>query len=97
MDNACKELAKQGAGKLRSALGTASVPPEIVRVAQAFVALQQARHDADYDLGSSFTRQEALDLIDLCEQAHAEWRVMRKTAAADVLCAALLAFPGMTR
>ncbi len=97
MDKACKEMVKQGVGKLKPALGTAALPVELVRVAQAFVQLQQVRHDADYNLSKSFTRQEALDLIDLCDEAHTEWKTIRKSAAADVFCAALLAYTGMTR
>lgn len=97
MGEACREIVKQSGGKLKGALAGAQVPQPIVRVAQAFVDLQQARHDADYDLSHMFTRQEALDLIDLCDTAHDDWKASRKCVAADVLCAALIAFRGMTR
>lgn len=66
------------------------VPAELRRLAQAFVELQQARHEADYDLTRAFTRRDALDFVDRAEQAFADWRTVDGTAAADAFLVALL-------
>ncbi|MEX2647574.1 MAG: hypothetical protein WD673_01015 [Alphaproteobacteria bacterium] len=44
-------------------------PPTICSCADAFVTLQQARHDADYDPHYRVLRDEALAAIALAEQA----------------------------
>jgi uncharacterized protein (UPF0332 family) len=54
------------------------VPPELKSVADAFVQLQKARHDADYDLAKTFTRMEALEMVDLARQAFQSWKTVRK-------------------
>jgi uncharacterized protein (UPF0332 family) len=46
-----------------------SIPPEVSQIARAFVDLQQARHDADYNLLKSFTRQEAIDHMVTAQRA----------------------------
>lgn len=74
-----------------------AVPVALKDVAEAFVELQQARHEADYDSFRTFTRAEALDLVDLAEQAFVNWRTIRRTIPADVFLAALLAYRGMCR
>jgi hypothetical protein len=70
-------------GKLRSALPPAAasvaLSAELQNVARAFLDLQQARHDADYDMSKWLTRQDALLLIERGEQAFADW----EAAAAD--------------
>jgi len=50
-------------------LGGAALPQDLQTVAEAFVTLQQARHEADYDLARRFTRPEAHDLVDLADAA----------------------------
>lgn len=63
-------------------LAGASVPVDLKDVAQAFVELQEARHQADYDLSKSFTRQETIDLLDRSTQAFAAWQRCRKSPEA---------------
>jgi hypothetical protein len=58
-------FAKNACGQVR-ALG---FPPAICSCADAFVTLQQARHDADYDPGHKASRADALAAITLAEQA----------------------------
>jgi hypothetical protein len=42
----------------RSIVGTSySSPPDLKTVANSFISLQQARHEADYDLTPSFHRR----------------------------------------
>jgi hypothetical protein len=72
--------------KLRKALpkgplGAASVAAStsLQGVARAFLDLQQARHDADYDPSKRFTRQGVLIQVDQAEQAFKDW----ESASAD--------------
>lgn len=45
------------------------VQPTLVLVCEALVSLQEKRHEADYDLSTAFTRDEAQRLIDDAEAA----------------------------
>lgn len=81
MADVCAQFAGPAvSSKLRRALpktaGAASsvaVSSSLQSVARAFIQLQQARHDADYDLSKGFTRQSALTLVDQAEQALNNW------------------------
>jgi len=97
MKEACKEIVKPNAGKLNKGMSGHVVPVALKQVAEAFVDLQQARHEADYDVSRTFTRAEALDMVDLAEQAFIDWQTIRRTIPADVFLAALLAQRGMCR
>ena len=77
--------------KIRPAIGGLTPQRELVSVAAAFVDLQQARHEADYDTSRRFTRRESLDLVEQAEQAFTDWRVVRHSLQADVFLVALLA------
>lgn len=91
---------RSGAGGLPASLppllgGTTPViPPQITAVASAFVDLQDARHEADYNLGKSFGRAEARALVDRADQAFADWRAVTANPAhsdvRDLFLAALL-------
>ena len=81
--------------KLAPGLNGQALQPELVAVAKAFVGLQQARHEADYDTARRFTRREVLDLLDEAEQAFADWRRVRKSIQADAFPAGLPAFGNM--
>ena len=92
-----KKVARQFAGggvspKLRPGLNGQPLQRELVAVAAAFVDLQQARQEADYNIARRFTRREVLNLADRAEQAMADWRGLRRTAQADTFLAGLLAF-----
>lgn len=67
--------------------GGYSTPPDLKRVANAFVSLQQARHEADYDLSRTFRRQEALAFVQSARQAFEAWESVRKTDDARVYLA----------
>ena len=64
--------------------------PELRRVAASFVELQEARHQADYDLSRYFTRRETLQLIQRTESAFQAWTTLRKSPEAKVYMSALL-------
>jgi hypothetical protein len=72
-------------------LGGRPVPPKLRSIADAFIALQQARHEADYDVTKRWTRLEALEHISLTEQAFRDWAVVRSIPEADAFLVALLA------
>ena len=61
--------------------------PDLKSVANTFVSLQQARHEADYDLSRSFRRQEALDFVDSVRQTFEVWGRVRSTDDARVYLA----------
>jgi uncharacterized protein (UPF0332 family) len=92
MKDAAEGFARNNvSAKLLPALSGTPVQRELASVAAAFVELQQARHEADYDTARRFTRQECLDLVDRAMQAFADWRVVRQTVPADTFLVALLA------
>lgn len=49
------------------------VPSDLRTIASSFVDLQQARHEADYDLTRDLTRAEVLALITQAQQAVQLW------------------------
>lgn len=61
----------------RGQQGAALVPTStaLQSVTRAFLDLQQARHDADYDPSKHFTRQGVLTQVDQAEQAFKDWDV----------------------
>jgi hypothetical protein len=59
-------------------------------VAQAFVELQQARHDADYDLSKNFTRGDTVAFVERAKQAFSDWESVRKEDLAKIYLACFL-------
>lgn len=76
----------------RAAGGKAAVPPRLRNVASTFVDLQQARHEADYDLDRVFSKGETKDLLDQVDGAFRDWARVRKTAEARAFLVGLLFF-----
>jgi len=62
----------------------------LVSVVKAFVALQEARHDADYNADMRWTRFDALREVQIARQAFLDWMAVRGTANAAVFLAALV-------
>ena len=92
-----KRVALQFAGqnlspRLSPGLNGLALQDELVRVAAAFVDLQQHRHDADYNMGRQFTRIEALNIVGAAERAFVDWRAVRNSAQADTFLVGLLTF-----
>lgn len=67
MKNACHELIKKGKNKIN--IIDDVLPNDLLDVADAFKQLQQARHEADYDMAKQFTKVEASDLVELASVA----------------------------
>ena len=81
--------------KLAVGLAGKPIQRELVDVATAFVQLQEARHDADYNRAIRFTRRESLDLADLADQAFRDWSHVRGSLQADTFLTGLLAYKHM--
>jgi hypothetical protein len=72
MKKACQAWVQWNPGSPPQPLGRLlSERPDdrIVTVADAFVGLQQARHEADYDLSRRFSRSDVLALVGLAQEA----------------------------
>jgi uncharacterized protein (UPF0332 family) len=71
MAEACQRLLRLKAQPAAMAplLGGAALPQDLERAAETLVELQQARHEADYDLVRRFARTEAQALVDLADAA----------------------------
>jgi uncharacterized protein (UPF0332 family) len=67
------------------------VPAEIIRVATAFVALQEARHEADYELGKVITRADAQRLVSQADSAFSDWNTASGVPANGDMCELFLA------
>ncbi len=81
MKKACQAFVRWNPGAPPQPLGQLirSQPDErIIRVADAFVELQQARHEADYDLSRRFARTDVLSLVGLAEHAASGFRTMHR-------------------
>lgn len=89
-----KKVSKHFAGgvvpKAIKGQGTVSVPQLLKNVAQNFVDLQEARHEADYNLAKSFTRKEALGIVKVVEQCFVEWNHVRKNDISRIYLACFL-------
>ena len=57
----------------------AASSPELKLVAITFAELQEARHQADYDLSRPLSHAEASDLVQRAENATAAWKAIRKS------------------
>jgi hypothetical protein len=73
-----------------SALLTLPLEPALVRVVRAFVELQEARHQAEYDLIKTWNRVEVEYHVETASNAFASWQTVRRTPNAAVFAAALL-------
>jgi uncharacterized protein (UPF0332 family) len=63
---------------------------ERFQVARTFIDLQQARHDADYDLSKRYTRSDALTQVSRAEIAVRLWDKSRATRQAEAFMVAML-------
>ena len=76
--------------QLTTLTGGAPVPVAVQDVAAAFVVLQDARHEADYNLDRSFTRLHSTNLVAQAAQAFTTWQTIRTDPVARTYLAALL-------
>ena len=93
MKRVARQFAKHSVSpKLAPGLNDLPLQDEIVRVAAAFVDLQQYRHEADYDMGRRFTRLEVLSIVSDAKRAFADWGEVRNSVQADTFLVGLLTF-----
>ena len=91
MNEVSKSFAKDDWPKaFDSVKGVFAIPPELQNVAQAFVVLQQARHDADYNLAKKFTRSDAASFVEQAKNAFEAWNTVRRHDLAKIYLACFL-------
>lgn len=78
-------------GLFKGSFSSLVAPPELKKVAQAFLDLQDARHRADYDLSAPFWKTEATRLIEQAESAFDLWKKVRRNRVAKTYLLLLLA------
>ena len=89
MKEACRDLTRATVAKPFLQLPAQAPLPELIQIAEIFVELQEARHSADYDVGASFSRTEALEHITNVELAFRSWQSVRASQQADMFRVAL--------
>lgn len=89
MKQACRPFA---AGSLPDHLRavTAAVPDDLKVVADAFIQLQQARHEADYNVALAFNRPDTFALVRRARNAFEAWQRIREQQVATVFLVNLL-------
>jgi hypothetical protein len=75
---------------VQPAAGGYTTPADLKTVANTFIRLQEARHEADYDLSRVFRRQEVLDHVQAAGQAFEAWGRIRKADDARLYLACFL-------
>jgi len=90
MKRVCKQFAAGGLPEYTQRLLTSKMESEIARIAAAFVALQEARHTAEYDVTATFSRLDVLQKVGLARRAFRDWRRVRGRRNVNVFLAALL-------
>ena len=97
MKSASRAFVNARPAQLAALTGGVAVPQGIQDVAAAFVELQEARHEADYNVNRSFTRLESTNLVARAAQAFVTWRAIRSDPTARMYLAALLLWKKWTR
>jgi hypothetical protein len=59
-------------------------------VAQAFIKLQEARHDADYNLETIWTKLAAQEFVQVSRDASGAWSRIRRSHEANVFALVLI-------
>jgi hypothetical protein len=90
MKDVCQQFGRRQPQAALIPLLSNPIEPNLVAVAAAFVALQEARHEADYDFSVALNRVDVLQKIQRAESAAVSWKAVRSTPNATVFLAALL-------
>jgi hypothetical protein len=90
MREVCQQFRRVRPSDALAPLLTFPIEPDLVAVAEAFVALQEARHEADYDFTATFNRIDVLQRVQRARAAVASWEAIRSNPNATVFLAALL-------
>ena len=102
MKEVCAEFKKAVPKELLKPFWSAlNVPahPDLARVADTFITLQDLRHQADYDLSITFSKQEALDAHQRAENAIRAWNTLKSgnRSLTDFFGLVLLIWPQVSR
>ena len=101
MKDVCKTYAKStGAANFKPEIApllSFPIEDEIKDVAQAFHDLQEARHSADYDVSSKWSRLKALTFVIAAEDAFVDWQTARGFPNAKIFLFDLLLRKGWAR
>lgn len=90
MKRVCERFSKPVLDQpLRDLVGD-SAPQDLRFVAEEFIALQESRHLADYDLGYSFAWNEARLAIEVSVRALKAWQRTVSSAEANIFMLSLL-------
>jgi len=89
MKGACKVIV---AKRPLPVFGNVVFPPDLALVAETFIDLQEARHRADYDVTTTFTRHDSRRAVARARDAFDAWRRVRKTQEAYLFLMLLLGF-----
>lgn len=73
------------------------IHPNLKFVCRAFLDLQQARHEADYDLTRVFTRGEVLNLVAMAEESFPRWKAVAGSPEGDAFLVMLLVREKLSR
>jgi uncharacterized protein (UPF0332 family) len=90
MHKVCKNFASGGLPDSTKSLLAAPLSPHVRMVAAVFFDLQDARHEADYNVAKSWTRLEATRHIQKVDEAFKAAEKIWKTPEGNVFFAALL-------
>jgi uncharacterized protein (UPF0332 family) len=94
MRNVCKGFVQAnvaaGRGRLSDDVSDATRALLAVNVLAAFVELQEARHQADYDPTKTWNRLGAETHVSAARNAFASWQAIRRSSNTAVFVAALL-------
>ena len=98
MKKACQAFASPGTAPaiIGATYPSLAVPTELANVAQSFVELQKARHDADYATHRRWTRTMAQKEVEHAEQAFADWQKIRPRPKSKAAASAATALPATT-
>jgi hypothetical protein len=90
MKEVCQQFGRRQPHAALLPLLSNPIEPGLVAVAATFVALQEARHEADYDFSVTLNRVDVLQKIQRAQSAALGWRAIRSTPNTTVFLAALL-------
>jgi hypothetical protein len=90
MREICELVVKQPLPPILVPLFGSSVPDELKRVAALFVTLQNWRHDADYNLSLTFTRNDGQARVSDVEDIFATWKLISASVSNPFLILLLL-------
>ncbi len=102
MKEACLEISRSCPKPiLRAAAVSYGLAGDVdgISVAESFVDLQEARHQADYDVSAVLTKAHALQMVATAEDAVATWRRLKSASpqAAALFSVILLLWGALRR